>query len=512
MDHEIKQMHCRYIPEAEALVPGLNDAYCKLRSPNHVGLYTSAGRLYNHTFFGRDAGMSAKFLNDYEPEIVRETIRALVRYQGSELNPQTQEQPGRIHHEFRDFRAWKKNWYYSLMFKLLGPFWGVRNQQLLTYFSHDTTATYIRLVHKYWRSTDTAVLDMKVLTKNATENSVHTSLCEAAAWIMSNIDTNGLFTPMRTNRLSIPYQTFQDSITAYIWDDTRAVNALKSHSFIEAQCYAIDALEDMIEMLPESEYASEWRYGVERMKTVLFKEFWLKDDQFFSSVVAHRHGSLQKNGVANVSAGWTLNASFWHDFDSKTQQHYIEPIIRRLFSDEFLTPVGLRTRSKKYSEPLGTAVDYHGSRTVWPMFTFMVIEGLRRQGFYRLAQQLEYRIVNGSRAIDGFLEFFVVDHDNTIYEIGKKGKRIAMQMKPERNIAFTIAPLIAIARRADKVTHVPSEPWKKALEDELLGAIKVVELESKTHARKRLNPQPAYASRPGTNIASVWHYLARVAR
>lgn len=512
MDQEAQQTHCRYIPEAEALVPGLNDAYYKLRSPNHVGLYTSAGKLYNHTFFGRDAGMSAKFLNDYEPETVKETIRALVRYQGSELNPQTQEQPGRIHHEFRDFRAWKKNWYYSLLFKLFGPFWGVRNRQLLTYFSHGTTATYIRLVHKYWRSTDKAILSMKVVAKNGTETTVSASLSEAAAWILSNIDTNGLFAPMRTNRTSIPYQTFQDSITAYIWDDTRLINASKSHSFVEMQCYSIDALQAMIEIFPRSEYVSDWRHGIERMKTALLKEFWLKDDQFFSSIVAHRHGSLQKTSVANVSAGWTLNATFWHDLNGKMQQQYIEPIVRRLFSDEFLTPVGLRTRSKNYSEPLGAAVDYHGSRTVWPMFTFMVIEGLRKQGFYRLAQQLEYRMVNGCRAIDGFLEFFVVDHDGTLYEIGKSGTRLAMQMNPEQDIAFTIAPLIAIARRADKVTSTPSESWKKALEDELLGTIELVELESKAQARKCLNPQPAYASRAGTNIASMWHYLTRVAR
>lgn len=503
---------CRYEPEVEKLIPGLNEAYCQLRSPNHVGLYTSAGRLYNHTFFGRDAGMSAKFLNDYEPEIVKETIRALVRYQGCTTNPTTEEQPGRIHHELRDFARWNSRAYDRILYRIVGPLWGVKNHQLLTYFAHDTTATFIRLVHKYWFRTSDKILDEIVITKDGTEKPLRDCLLAAADWIVSCVDANGHFAPARTNRFSLPYQIFEDSVSAYSWSDKKRTNTNQKHTYVEAQSYAIDALQDMRHMFPEEIRSDAWGYTVEQLKKALFNDFWQKDNQFFASMLASRDGKMLAVTTPNISSSWTLNTLFWRDLSEPEREKYLKPIITRLFSDEFLTPVGLRTKSVHAEQPIRNVISYHGSETVWPMFTFMVIEGLRKHGFMRLALQLEYRIVNACRAIDGFQEFFVVDKDNTVYEVGKAGKKLSLQMTPEKSIAFTIAPLITIAHRVNAEVTLLDEAWRRELEDELLDKMEVVMLESRDEARRRINPQLSSAKRTVAGLKSAWYFLTQKAR
>src|SRR5688572_4060899 len=97
----------RYRDELEAIIPGVLDAYDSLKTTNGMGSYTSNGAFYNHTFFGRDTAMAAKFVTDFDHQVTRDTIVALAALQGQTTNLKTQEEPGRIHHEYRDFSTWK---------------------------------------------------------------------------------------------------------------------------------------------------------------------------------------------------------------------------------------------------------------------------------------------------------------------------------------------------------------------------------------------------------------------
>ena len=474
----------------EEIVPGAVSAYEALRSYEHVGIYTSNGAFYNNTFFARDVSMSAKFVADFDDEVTRRSIYAIAELQGDRIDKTTQEEPGRVHHEMRDFRTWRGRVMDRIGFAVGRYFWGVRNRRILTYFAADTTALYIRLVYKFASRVDRSVLNSVVEHKSGKKLSVEDSVIAAAEWLTQSID-NGIFIPSQFGRFALPYQTFQDSLTAYFWPkNQRALNAHKPIGYVEAQFFAIDALQAAAKLLPRNKDADRWSAVANQMLESLIDRYWDQKNQFFYCALSYQNNDLCPVGVNNISAGWSLNNNFWDGLSDQKRQEMLKGIIQRLFSDEFLTPVGIRTRSKYTKEPLGSTVDYHGSQTVWPMFNFMIIEGLRRHGFFGLSAQLENRLINGVNANQDFREFFIVTHENTVLIPNKtSNQRLSVQFKPEKNIAFTIVPSLVIAHRKNIKTppSTENETWKVEFEEEILSQITQYQMVKPTEAISQFN-------------------------
>ncbi len=503
-----------YHAELDAIVPGVSETYDSLRNHTDVGIVTSLGAFYNHTIFGRDAGMTAKFVSDFDHKTVWSTILTLASLQGVQNDPKTQEQVGRIHHEMRDYTTWHARAFERFGMSITGSLWGMKNQQILTYFAADTTANYIRLVNKYARNIDSSILSRHVPTRGASSIPLALSIERAAEWIVSSVDANGYFISHRSHRWTLPYQSFQDSVTAYARRDRRPMDTSRPHGFVEVQAFSIDALEDAANLMPDNPLARRWRETSQLMRKTLLGQFWNASDQYFSSLMVQHGSTYQFANVPNISAGWTLNTSIWQRIDQKESRTKIEAIIKRLFSDDFLTPVGIRTRSMAYREPLGNDIDYHGSQTIWPMFNFMVIEGLRRHGFYRLARELEHRIINGVNAIGKFPEFMIVDHRQQLYKPSKSArKHRGAQMVPEANIAFTVVPMTVLAyRRTAKVVHTKTSAWQESLEQAILATIDSQELLPPDRAVEVLQPQPLRLRRIMTGFRSARYILPIIMR
>ncbi len=499
----------------EAIVPGVFKAYESLMAPAGMGIYTSNGAFFNHTLFGRDATMSAKFVSDFDHETTRKVIVALAGLQGIKEDPVTQEAPGRIHHELRDFHEWKGRASERLILKFFSRMWGEKHGQLLTYFATDTTANYIRLVNKFCHRIDPSLLDMKVKNYEGVELTIAESVELAADWIVKQLDDRARLMTVRAPH-SLPYQTFQDSVTAYAWNDKRAVNYRLPHSFVEVQAFGADALEDASRLLSgRTSKTATYRDRAHDMRRVLMSDYWDVEKHYFSSVLSERDGVLKPLDVPNISAGWTLNTSWWDEMPVHDRSKKISSIVNRLFSDEFLTDVGLRTRSKYAVEPLGGVIDYHGSQTVWPMFNFMVIEGLRRHRMYLLADQLERRLINGVNVNGQFSEFLIVDKQGKLL-VPKRSRLLSYrraQMVPEKEIAFTIVPMMTIARRVGTVPpQKPPKDWHEQLENDVLSRIQLVPLIKPEDAMAELRPTKVYLSRTGATLRSAWHVLTRKAR
>lgn len=458
--------------DIDAIIPGVTQAFSELRADNDMGIYTSNGAFYNHTLFGRDAAMSAKFVTDFDHQAARETIIALAALQGKENDPTTQEEPGRIHHELRDFSTWKGSPIERILFRFFRMQWGEKHGELLTYFSVDATASYVRLVNKYVNQIDASLLDHSLVNHRGEKVTVAETISRAADWIVDQIDSKNHFVQMRSNDWSLPYQTFQDSVTAFVRTDGHLANFKQPLSLIEAHMFASDALEDATKMLSEDPRRHDWQKAAHALRDSFLSDFWQESKGFFSSAI-DIHGSIDMD---MINPGWTLNTSLWDELTRDQQQKYIEAIVTKLFSPDFLTDLGLRTRSINQRQPLPNVIEYHGSATVWPMFTFMVIEGLRRHGLTRLAVQLENRLINGINALGRFDEFFVVEKDGTVLRPVQKGETVELhvrsQMIPEQHIAFTIVPALTLARRASLEGRIPTPVgWQMVLEDKILSSI-----------------------------------------
>ena len=494
--------------ELDAIIPGVVAAYKSLKTKNGMGIYTSNGAFYNHTFFGRDSAMAAKFVADFDHTVAHDTIIALAALQGTRHNEVTQEDVGRIHHEYRDMSMWEGDGFERFALNFFLKRWGGSEKLLHTYYALDTTSLYIRLVNKYAVHVDKAILERTVRLQSEEAITITESLARAANWIVSQVDDRGHLVSRRPNGWSLPFQTFQDSSTAFPRSDGSLANFRRGISYTEAQAFGVDALEDVTRLLEEHPERHEWQEAAHRMRQALLTDFWDEQAGFFGSAYDVK-GLVD---LPTITSGWTLNTSFWEELPKEQKTQTISSIVKRLFSDDFLTPVGLRTRALGTPQPLQGVVEYHGRLTVWPMFTFMVIEGLRRHNLHRLAEQLENRLINGLNASGNFEEFFVLDHDGSMLRSvpGKKAARtVSAQMLPEKNIAFTVIPSMVLAERSDNPKRSWPKPndWQKQLEDEVLEGL--------THV-DRLAPEQASSALPSVvatkfnrlsgNTRSSWYF------
>ena len=98
--------------------------------------YLGAGPPWYLTLFGRDSLISSGMLIPVDPELAAGTLRALAAWQGSKVDPDSAEQPGKIPHELRAEVADHGG---SLV--LPAAYYG----------THDATQLWIMTLHKAWR-------------------------------------------------------------------------------------------------------------------------------------------------------------------------------------------------------------------------------------------------------------------------------------------------------------------------------------------------------------------------
>lgn len=500
----------RHRDELEAIIPGALDAYESLKTKNGMGIYTSNGAFYNHTFFGRDNAMAAKFVTDFDHQVTRETILALAALQGTKADLKTQEEVGRIHHEFRDFTTWRGGRVERLMLGFFRKRWGATDKQLLSYYASDTTALYIRLVHKYVTHIDKSLLELPFKSRSGDLYTVRESLARAADWIVAQQNERDHFTPNRPNDWALPFQTFQDSSTAYPRVDGSLANFRQGITYTEAQAFAIDALDDATRLLEDHERRHIWQSSAHAMRRALFRDFWNETDQYFGSAYDVK-GLVD---MPNISAGWTLNTSVWDELPEAKRAQAIGAIVKRLFSDDFLTQVGLRTRSLNADQPLPGVIEYHGRLTVWPMFTFMVIEGLRHHRLHRLATELENRLINGINASGKFEEFLVVDGGgHLLRNVPGTHAEVSVdaQMLPEEHIAFTVIPSVVLAWRGTNRGRalLSQADWQKQLDDAVMSSLEPTERLTPSEAHKAMKAVvPTKFRRGRGNARSAWYFLS----
>jgi glycogen debranching enzyme len=82
-------------------------------------------------------------------------------------------------------------------------------------------------------------------------------------------------------------------------------------------------------------------------------------------------------------------------------------------SKDFLTDLGIRCRAKSWHH-LINFTDYHGSWAVWPWESHWIALGLRHQGFIKLADQVDTRIMNAFIVSAQYPEFYLVNPENDL--------------------------------------------------------------------------------------------------
>lgn len=497
------------------------EVYDALKRSSTHGISASMGKLFNNTFFGRDSALESLMLmeHSFDPQTATKVLFGLAELQGITKCRRSNEEPGRIHHELRDFDRWQGSLGARSVYRVLSWLWGGSAIRLRTYFAHDSTGLFLQLAQQCVNSEGSELLKRTVHRYDGSQVTLDRSVELAAEWIMSKQTDTGLVAVKRSNPLSLLFHTFQDSLTSFSHrSNSRLANTTKPLAFLEVQSISLDGLLAAAEMLPNHPRAGVWRAAASAIARATVEFMWLEQEGFFAAAVDQdKKGNWKVVRTIGINAGWVLDSNLL-DLIPKEQRHRIVTgVIKKLFSSEFLTNVGLRSRALSNNDQPKHVITYHGNYTVWPSCTYMVSRGLRRQGFHRLAEQLDNRIMNGLRLDGKYAEFIVVLRDGRIVLDPREKRRpkashqhkMDIQMLPEHNIGLSALSALAI-----EVRHKQSEsPVISQLERSILADIPLVNDELDEEKLLKMIPQATdivFSTKRGRvrTVAYVLHQAA----
>ena len=257
------------LPTVTSDVPGLVDAF--ERAADDLGalrIYdpafpddpvVAAGAPWFMTLFGRDSILSAWMALLIDPALGLSTVRALARLQGTVVNDDTEEQPGRILHEVR------RNARASLSFAEGDIYYG----------SVDATPLFVMLVAElhHWG------VPLQELPE------VLPAVDAALGWIQGagDLDGDGYVEYQRRNRSGLINQGWKDSWDGISFADGRLPEAPIALAEVQAYVYAAWlGGADLAEAVGDASIADDRRRRADELKARFNRDYWLEDRAAFA--------------------------------------------------------------------------------------------------------------------------------------------------------------------------------------------------------------------------------------
>lgn len=297
-----------------------------------------------HCLFGRDSLIFALQVLTALPEVAPATLRALARLQGAVDDPETEEQPGRIVHEFREqVPQW-----------LLAARWPVRDGQLRYYGSSDATSWFLVLL---------AATGDRALRQELTPN-----VARAAQWLERALRQGRGFIRCgpREHPGGLGQQGWRDALDPAthgsgggIVDELGTMPAAPLAD-ADSQAAAVAALDALVALQPDR--ANHWRHEAALLRARI--------EAAFTPEVMALDGIDRPVSGAGSQLGWLL----WADALSPDAA---AAAAERLTRPDVLTPFGVRTLSSDHPQFL---TDGYHRGAIWPFDSWFCWGGLRRIG------------------------------------------------------------------------------------------------------------------------------------
>lgn len=313
----------------------------------------AAGIPWFMALFGRDSLITGYQTLPYLPDVSRGALRALAGMQGSTRDPATQEEPGKILHEYRIDSS-------------------PGHEALIPHFPYygtiDATPLFLMQLREHFRWTGDLEL-VRTLWPN---------VLRALEWMddSGDEDGDGYIEYIRRGSRGLQNQGWKDS-----WDSVRFANGRIAEAPIalcEVQGYAYAArmgAADLAEVLGQRDVALTQRLVAEQLRAKFNTDFWLEHRSTFALAL---DGQKRPVDALASNAGHCL----WSGI---ADQDRAAAVVRQLMSEECFSGWGIRTMGNLEGgyNPIG----YH-TGSVWPHDTAMIADGFVRYGYHREAQQL----------------------------------------------------------------------------------------------------------------------------
>jgi glycogen debranching enzyme len=430
-----------------------------IRAEPGFGVYASLGPNYQCAIFGRDSLEFGEDIIDFYPQLTREILIAVARLQGWHHDEQSEQEVGKIHHEYRarQFNGVQVSDVAMQVFERLSPQWGGNDQELCYYGSVDTTPLFLRLLHQYVREHDPAFLDEIVTDHHDEKLTMRHHARLAAEWLRNHVSASewGLLEYRRLNPMGLPNQAWKDSEVGYLHLDGSRANADGGIASIEVQGYAYDGLHAAADLVAADEQEAAYlRQLAGELQRQTLERLWMEEEQFFAmGLDRDESGSARQIKTMTSNGAAVLDSKLLLDLSDETRLKLVNAIGRTIVSPDFLTDVGIRTRALKHVDLIDFA-DYHGSQVSWPKETYDIVKGMRRHGYDTVASELENRLLAAAEKSGEFYEFYYVSREGKVkyhyrneHPDEPQFHELGVALLPEPGQAWTMSAILAIASR-----------------------------------------------------------------
>jgi glycogen debranching enzyme len=451
----------------------------------------SGYHLFKDAYFGRDPLEVAEDLLDIRPDLARTVILRLASLQGTTTDARTEEEPGKIHHEYRAlviegepvdeagralFRELARGWHIATTPEELEAL-----TELLYYGTVDATPLYVRLIAEYSRRVSASILDEEYTPRrwneSGTRPTVRESVRRALDWIVRTVERSdlGLLEFQRMTPHGHRFQAWKDGGTSYLHPDGSFVNYNAPIAAIEVQGLAYDALVVAPELLPDSPAGlrERWDAMARHIQDTVLDRFWMPESQYFAMALDRdpRTGEWRQVKLISTNPAATLDSGIFDRLEPVRRRRAVGAIVNRVYSSDFLTRAGVRCNCLVHQDLLDYMA-YQSSYTVWHKETYDIAKGLRRQGFPRLAEDLEVRLLNAVNIVGAATEFLYVmpdgrvDYDPFLVTPREPAEDILGTNVPEKDQAWSVSAALAIKwRRGRRDKSTPAAGgWEADLE------------------------------------------------
>ena len=330
-----------------------------------------AGIPWYCTLFGRDSLITAYELLPWCPEVARDTLNILARYQAKDFDDFTDSEPGKILHEIRS-----------------GEMANLRELPFVPYYgTADATPLFIILAAEYLRCTG----DLEFL------RSIWENLVDAARWMQLYGDLNGddFIEYKCRSPLGLRNQGWKDSHDSiHHRDGTLAEPPL---AVVEIQGYKYRALMDMAYLsgvMGLDREGETFKREALRLYRKINEAFWMKDKKFYALAI-DRGGRLCE--VVSSNPGHLL-------FAGAVPVERARWVVQRLMDSKMFSGFGIRTLSQ--DEVRYNPMSYHNG-SVWPHDCAIICSGM-----------VEYRFKpEALRVFEGILDAVSYFDDHRVPEL-----------------------------------------------------------------------------------------------
>lgn len=358
-----------YDPLQTAVAGGADDlGALRIFDPDHPErAVVAAGAPWFMTLFGRDSLLTSWMALIVDPRLAQDTLQTLARFQGTDVNPRTEEEPGRILHEMR--------------------FGGARSLSLgggtVYYGTADATPLFVMLLGELrrWGLAPDVV------------DSLLPAADRALAWIedFGDCDGDGYVEYRRATDGGLVNQGWKDSWDAIRYFDGRLARA--PVALCEVQGYVYSAYLARAHFADEAgdlETAARFRAKAVDLKAAFNRDFWLEDKGWFAM------GLDADNRPIDALAS-NVGHCLWTGIVDKEKA---DQVAARLLSPEMFTGWGVRTLASSMTgyNPLG----YHVG-SVWPHDNAIIASGLTRYGYVEEAHRIIVGLLEAAGCFGGRL-------------------------------------------------------------------------------------------------------------